>query len=62
MLKWIDNSFRGVVIAVVFGPLMVLTAHANTLSVSFDGAPTTNPTLTIQDSVAGFGPVTYRPI
>jgi hypothetical protein len=58
MLKWMNSSLRGLVVVVVFVPLMGMTAHANTLSVTFNGAPTTNPTLTIQDSVAGFGPVT----
>jgi hypothetical protein len=58
MLKWINGSLRGLVIGAAFVLLMGITAHANTLSVTFNGAPTTNPTLTIQDSVAGFGPVT----
>jgi hypothetical protein len=58
MLEWINGWLRGLVIGAVVVLSTAITARANTLSITFNGAPTTNPTLTIQDSVAGFGPVT----
>jgi hypothetical protein len=49
MLKWM----RGLVFGTAFLPLLAVIGHANTLSVTFNGVSSSNPTLTINDSALG---------
>jgi len=52
------NSWSERAILVTSFILITSVAHANQINVTFNGVSATNPTLTIKDSFAGFGPET----
>jgi hypothetical protein len=52
------NSWSERAILVTSFILITSVAHANQINVTFNGVSPTNPTLTIKDSFAGFGPET----